>query len=171
MTQDRWTLAREAGLLPSMDGPVLAMLARGDADLSNLVAGAEVMAVQGFRPDYDRLAARGLDVQTQPEGLYGGALVQIVKSKPRTLSAIAEALSHLRPGGVLLVDGAKDEGIDSAAKALKKALGAVESFAKSHGKLLWVERPNEIPDALLDWIATPQEVEGGYLTAPGGFSA
>jgi len=168
MTPDRWTLAAEAGELPVLNAPVLAMLARAEADLG---AFDRVTAVQGFKPDHDRLAVRGVEVATTPEGQFETVLVQIVKSKPRTLSAMAEALVHLQPGGMLLVDGAKDEGIESALKALKKHFPVDGVFSKSHGKLIWLTRPETLPEDVIDWIATPQEVEGGYLTAPGGFSS
>jgi 16S rRNA (guanine1207-N2)-methyltransferase len=173
MIADRWSLARDAAPLPPLTGPVLALLARGDADPGALVPGADVTAVQGFKPDFDRLVARGLNTVPALEGdtLFGTALVQIVKSRPRTLAAIAEGLAHLRPGGVLLVDGAKEEGIAAILKAVKAVLPVDGSYAKAHGKLFWLTRPETLPPELAEWIAPPQEVEGGYLTAPGGFSA
>jgi 16S rRNA (guanine1207-N2)-methyltransferase len=59
---------------------------------------ADVLAVQGFRPDHDRLAARGVDVRPELEGQdgFGAALVQIVKSKAGRLSAVAEAIGRGR---------------------------------------------------------------------------
>ncbi len=171
MTPDRWTLALEAGALPPVRGRLLALMARGEADLGAFGADA-VLAVQGFRPDHDRLAARGFDVVPDIDGETGfdAALVQIVKSKLRTLSAVAEALAALRPGGLLMVDGAKAEGIESILKALKAHLAVEGVFSKAHGKLIWLQRPAELPAPLVDWIAQPATTEEGYLTAPGGFS-
>ncbi|MEQ8366620.1 MAG: class I SAM-dependent methyltransferase [Roseicyclus sp.] len=170
MTHDRWTLAQEAGVLPPVHGPLLALMPRAEAELEMLAAPDQVTAVQGFKPDHDRLAARGFATALTPEGKYGAALVQIVKSKPGTLSAIAEALVHLAPGGLLLVDGAKEEGIESVLKALKGVLPVDDVYSKAHGKLIWLTRPDHLPEALMDWIAEPAEIEGGYITAPGGFS-
>jgi 16S rRNA (guanine1207-N2)-methyltransferase len=171
MTPDRWTLALESGALPPVRGRLLALMARGEADLAAFEAD-EVLAVQGFRPDHDRLAARGFNVVPElgEQGGFDAALVQIVKSKVRTLSAVAEALSALRPGGMLMIDGAKEEGIESVLKSLKAHLEVEGVFSKAHGKLIWLERPADLPDALGDWIAEPGTIEDGYVTAPGGFS-
>ncbi len=170
MTPDRWTLALEAGEFSLPAEPVLVMAARGDADFGAL---GQVHCVQGFAPDHDRLAARGLSVSPDlPEGgAYATALVQIVKAKAGTLGAIAEALGALRPGGLLLVDGQKDEGIESIAKTLRGVFAIAGSFAKAHGKLIWLVRPDPLPEAVLDWMAAPIETDEGYVTVPGGFSA
>jgi 16S rRNA (guanine1207-N2)-methyltransferase len=172
MTPDRWTLARDHGALPAFEGRCVALLARGDADLAALGA-AGVLAVQGFRPDHDRLAARGIEVRPElgEEGGFGAALVQIVKSKARTLSALAEAFGAVVPGGPIMVDGAKEEGIEAVLKALKPVVEIDGVFSKAHGKLIWFRRPDSVPDAVADWIALPTETEDGYVTAPGGFSS
>jgi 16S rRNA (guanine1207-N2)-methyltransferase len=171
MTPDRWTLALDGGALPRPEGRCLALMARGDADLAAL--GGEVLAVQGFRPDFDRLAARGFDVVPElgEEGDFDAALVQIVKSKVRSLSAVAEALSCLKPGGLLMVDGAKEEGIEAILRAVKAVLPVEEVYSKSHGKLFWLRRPDDLPGEIAEWIALPETLEEGYVTAPGGFSA
>lgn len=167
MTPNRWTLALEAGEFARPDGPVLVMQAQGDADYSDL---GPVQAVQGFKPAFDRLEARGVDVRVEPEGEFAAALVHIVKSRSGTLSAIAEALGHVPPGAVVMVDGQKDEGIESVLKQLRLAFDVDGVMSKAHGKLIWFARPEVIPGAVMDWIGTPWEVEGGYLTAPAGFS-
>ncbi len=168
MTPDRWTLAQEAGELTLPDGDALVMLARGDAEFATL---GDVTCVQGFRPDVDRLEARGLTVTTEPDGAYAKALVQNDKSRVATLSAIAEAAALVSPGGIVMVDGQKDEGIEAVLKQLRKVVEVGGVLSKAHGKLIWFTRPDSPPDTMFDWIAEPVEVEGGYLTAPGGFSS
>lgn len=178
MTQDRWTLALESGVIDALPGPCLAFGARGAADLGALAPVAEVTAVQGFRPDHDRLAARGFRVlpELDPDaGEMAGAgvpqaLVQIGKSRAGTMNAIAHALAALRPGGRLLIDGAKEEGIEAVLRALRVAFEIDTVFSKAHGKLIALTRPEVLPDDVQDWIAPLREVEGGYVTAPGGFS-
>lgn len=172
MTPDRWTLALESGALPPVSGRLLALLARGDADLTAFGAEA-VLAVQGFRPDHDRLAARGIAVVPELGDATGFdvALVQIVKARARTLGAIAEALGVLRPGGTLLVDGPKEEGIEAILKALRADFEIDGVFSKAHGKLIWLTRPTDLPRAIADRIQTPAVTEDGHVTAPGGFSA
>ena len=170
MTPDRWTLALEAGEIALPAGPVLVMGARGDGDYAALGA---VTCVQGFAPDHDRLAARGLAVSPElPEGdSYDCALVQIVKAKAGTMAAIVAALGAVRPGGLLLVDGKKDEGIETIMKLVRAELEIAGSLSKAHGKLFWLIRPADLPEAVLGWVTEPVETEEGYLTMPGGFSA
>lgn len=172
MTPDRWTLARETGALPPLEGRCLVLMARGEADLDALGASGLVV-VQGFRPDFDRLAARGFDVRPafDLEGAFDAALVQIEKSRVRTLSAVAEAVGAVKPGGLVLIDGAKEEGIEAILKALKPHVEVDGVFSKAHGKVVWFRRPATLPDAFTDWIALPQTTEEGYVTTPGGFSA
>jgi 16S rRNA (guanine1207-N2)-methyltransferase len=172
MTPDRWTLALDSGALSPPGGRLLALLARGDADLGALGAD-EVLAVQGHRPDHDRLAARGIAVVPELGEAAGFdvALVQIVKARARTLGAIAEGLAALKPGGMLLVDGAKEEGIEAILKALRAAFDLDGVYSKAHGKLIWLTRPDPLPAAVADWIPEPTVTAEGYVTAPGGFSA
>jgi 16S rRNA (guanine1207-N2)-methyltransferase len=170
MTPDRWTLALENGELAWPEaGRVVVLRARAEADLAPL-GGHRVHAVQGFYPDHQRLVARGFDTGVEPEGSYAAALVQIVKSKAETLSLIAEALDCVEPGGVIAVDGQKDEGIESILKTVKKVMPVDGTLSKSHGKLFWLTRPEVLPDPALSWPAEPQTIEGGFVTAPGMFS-
>ncbi|MBO6603324.1 MAG: class I SAM-dependent methyltransferase [Roseicyclus sp.] len=169
MTPDRWTLALESGIvtLPE-EARTLVLRARGTADFGGL---GEVTAVQGFYPDHRLLAERGIAVSTAAEGVFDAALVQIVKSKAESLSLIAEGLAHLRVGGVLMVDGQKAEGIESVLKTVRGVLPVEHVLSKAHGKLFWLTRPADLRETVLTWIAEPQQVEVGYVTAPGVFSS
>ncbi len=169
MTPNRWTLALESGALalPS-EADVLVFRARGDADFSAL---GQVRAVQGFRPDHDALARRGIEVSAVADGTADAALVQIVKSKPESFGLIAEALTQVAPGGVVMVDGQKEEGIESLLKAVRAVLPVTDVLSKSHGKLFWLTRPEALPEEVEAWRLAPQEIEGGYVTFPGLFSA
>jgi len=170
MTPDRWTLALEAGELSLPPGPVVVLRARGDGDFVSL---GDVTCVQGFAPDHDRLAARGLRVAPDlPEGeAFSAALVQIVKARAGTMASIAEALTVLRPSGVLMVDGQKEEGIEAILKTLRAVFDIGGVMSKAHGKLVWLTRPDALPEAVLGWMPEPVETEEGYITFPGGFSA
>jgi 16S rRNA (guanine1207-N2)-methyltransferase len=168
MTPDRWTLALEGAEIAPPDGPVLVIGARADSDFTDL---GQVTCVQGFAPDHDRLEARGEAVAVEAEGEFAAALVQITKSRPGTLGAIAEALGHIPPGGLLMVDGQKEEGIEAIVKQLRAVFDVDGVMSKSHGKLAWLRRPDQLPEQVLDWIVSPAPNEDGYLTVPGGFSA
>lgn len=167
MTPDRWTLALDSGDLEAPSGAVLVLQARADSDFSAL---GDVTCVQGFVPDYDRLEARGQKVLVEVDGTFASALVQITKSRAGTFSAIAEALGQIPPGGLLMVDGQKEEGIEAIVKQLKRVFEVDHVYSKAHGKLAWLRRPDAIPTEVLDWIVTPEVGEHGYMTTPGGFS-
>jgi len=170
MTQNRWTLALENGEMTwPQDGRVLVLRAQAEADFSAL-GPDRLVAVQGFAPAHDRLAARGLAVEVAPEGDYTAAIVQIVKSKTESLSLVAEALVHVPPGGIVAVDGQKDEGIESILKAVRTHLPVDGVLSKSHGKLFWLTRPDALPEAVMGWRATPEPNADGFATAPGMFS-
>ncbi len=144
------------------------MGARGEADFTAL---GKVTCVQGFAPDHERLKARGLDMAVEAHGTYKAALVQITKSRAGTLAMIARALGHLAPGGLLLVDGQKEEGIEAIVKLLRQVFDDCGVMSKSHGKLLWLHRPDAVPESVMDWLEAPQVTQEGYVTVPGGFSA
>ncbi len=167
MTPDRWTLAIEGGEIDPPSGPVLVMRARGDAEFAAL---GNVTCVQGFKPDHDRLAARGLIVTVEPEGQFDAALIQIVKSRAATFSAIAEAMGHLAPGALVMVDGQKEEGVEAIVKQLRLIFEVEGVMSKAHGKLAWFRRPDVLPQQVLDWIMAPEPTQHGYLTVQGGFS-
>ncbi|BDW86771.1 class I SAM-dependent methyltransferase [Roseicyclus marinus] len=170
MTPDRWILALEAGEIALPPGPVVVLRARGDGDFAAL---GDVTCVQGFAPDHDMLSARSLRVMPDlPEGeAFSTALVQIVKARAGTMASIAEALMVLRPGGLLMVDGQKEEGIETILKTLRAVLDIGGVLSKAHGKLIWLTRPDTLPEAVMGWMPEPTETEEGYVTVPGGFSA
>ena len=163
MTPNRWTHALETGAFELPDGRACVLGARGDGDYA-----AFPDLHTEFAPDYHALAARGLNVDVPGPDQAATALVQIVKSKPRSLAMVAQAYDALLPGGLLLVDGQKVEGIESILKALRSKLPEVGAMSKAHGKLLWARKSD---CDLSGWELKAQEVEGGYTTIPGVFSA
>lgn len=168
MQSERWHVAQSSGALNLPGGRSLVLGAQPDQDFSGFDA---LSVVTGHYPSHIALQRQGLDVSTKPEGIYSLALVLIGKSKPRNLAMIEVALSRLEPGGLLLVDGAKTLGIDSLLKRLRQLFAVKGTLSKAHGKLFWIERPATLPEPISDWRLKETEIQGGYLTAPGMFSA
>ncbi len=127
--------------------------------------------MQGFRPDVDRLVARGFDVVQSPDGLFDQALVHIGKSRAGNFGHIATALAHLGPGGMLMIDGQKDLGVETILKQMRQRFDIKGVLSKAHGKLIWLRRPDILPDNVADWALAPVQTPSGYKTAPDGFSA
>lgn len=164
-------LAEPALALPAT-GRIAALNASGDADYK-CFARETFCPVTGFRPDYDLLAAQGYSVADRPEGEYALVLVHVSRSKPETLGLIAEAFQHASPGAMVVVDGAKTDGIETALKQCRALLPIEGTIAKGHGKTFWMRRPDHLPPEMADWQAAlePAMNGDGYLTAPGMFSA
>ncbi len=162
----RLSLAIDDGLV--LTTPVGFINAPGRVDFAGLTQG-DIRASAGAIMDHDRLAARGVAVSPYPEARVGASIVFCHRSKHATFDLIARALELTGPGGIVAVDGAKTDGIESVLKALKKRFAGVESFSKAHGKLIWLTRPDRLPD-LEDWKTQPRQVDG-FWTRAGVFSA
>ncbi|MBB93719.1 MAG: MFS transporter [Rhodobacteraceae bacterium] len=162
----RLTLALDAGLeLPDV-GRILLLHPPGDADLSALEPG-RVLAVQPFRPDFEALERRGIEVVPEPpEDLRVAATIVYLpraKDLAHALLARAAAMSD----GPVIVDGAKTDGIESILKALRKRVELAGSLSKAHGKIAWFRSAG---DDWSDWQDSWRELDG-FRTRPGVFSA
>lgn len=162
----RLSLAIDDGL--TLTAPVAFVNAPGRIDFAG-IAPSDIRASTGNIMDHDRLAGRGVAVTPMPEATVGSSVVFCHRSKPATFDLIARALELTEAGGIVAVDGAKTDGIESVLKALKRYFDGVESFSKAHGKLIWLTRPETLPD-LEDWKTAPRQVDG-FWTHAGVFSA
>ncbi|MDE0590682.1 methyltransferase [Halocynthiibacter sp. C4] len=168
MQNQRITLSLEGGglSLPE-EGQILVFNATPESDLDSLPK-ERVVAVQGFKPDYDALAGAGYSVVTAPEGTYAMAIVFLPRAKAEA-RAMIEAATRFCPDGLVVVDGQKTDGIDGIYKACRKVADCSSAFSKSHGKTFWFPAVR----AFEDWAAPqdPTEVAPGFVTRPGVFSA
>lgn len=170
MKQSRLTTLLEDGpdLLPSA-GTVLVLGPRADTDLAALPAD-RLRAVQGFRPDHDALAARGLAVTPQPEGAgHAAALVILPRSRAEGRAMVATAAARVAPGAPVWIDGAKTDGIDTMLRDVRARADVAGSLAKAHGRIFAFAGGDAAPFA--DWQAQPLEPAEGFHTMPGVFSA
>jgi len=164
----RLRLALEAGQPALPDTGRIAVLApREGCDLSALPAD-RVQVVTTLKTDFDPLAAQGLDCVTAPEGRYAAALVCLPRARELARATVAAAADAT--DGPVIVDGDKTDGIESMLRALRDHAGAepAQPLSKAHGKIVALA-----PGARLDdWrAAAPRVIEGGFVTAPGCFSA
>ncbi len=121
----------------------------------------------GFFPDYQGWKAAGYRTAVSASGQFALAVVFVPRAKALAHAMIARAM-EITGGGPVILDGGKLEGIDSLLRACRKAgaqVGAVVS--KAHGKVFSIERGD-----FAAWQA-PQTmpISGGFITAPGVFSA
>ncbi len=132
---------------------------------------AELSAVQGFRPFYRQLQAQRINVTPEIEGEgYDGALVLCGKHKGENEDRIAEALSRVKEGGLILVAGGKEDGIQPLRKRIEAFGLAIEHMPKYHGVAFWFARPADIKLLTAQLAKPATRVDDSFTTAPGMFS-
>jgi len=162
----RLTLALEAGDVVLPEAARIAVFGpRPDHDLSALPEG-RCHILTGFRPDHDHFAGQGHSCAVVPEGRYGASVVFLPRAKALARALVAQAVAVT--DGVVIVDGAKTDGIESLLKDCRTRAAVSAPLSKAHGKLFWFQAG----PGFEDWAGDgPQEIEGGFVTAPGVFSA
>lgn len=123
-----------------------------------------VVVVTFFKPDHDHFARI---YPVTPDAPYAAALVCLPRSRDGARALLAQAAVEVVPGGLIAVDGQKTDGIDTALKDLRGRVSVSESLSKAHGKLATFAAGPE----LRDWRAVMREIDGGFRTLPGIFSA
>ncbi|MFW2589169.1 class I SAM-dependent methyltransferase [Sagittula sp. SSi028] len=164
MSSERIRYAMDQGALELPDGPVALFGAPADAPLSGIDP-SQVTVIQRDAVATTAWQAHGVTVRTAPEGRYACAIVTLPRARDLAEAWLAEAAAH---ADLLVIDGAKTDGIESIAKAVKKRTRIDGQVSKAHGKCLWL-KPG---DALADWSRPDmhQNAEGDWV-APGVFSA
>ena len=130
---------------------------------------ARLVAVQGFRPDFLALKGQGVDVTPEPEGSdFSHALVLAGRHRGQNEGWIGQAWQRVRANGLIIVAGAKEDGIDSLRKRVDQAAGIEGSLSKYHGIAFWLRKTKgaAAPFAPADQVI----VDGRFATAPGMFS-
>ncbi len=160
----RLTIAIQGGdiALPEI-GQIAVFGPRAGYDLSALPK-ERVVVITGFYPDYTHFEEEGFTCTVTPEGRFAAAILCLPRAKPlaRALLSQAAGLSDL-----VIVDGAKTDGVESILKELRKQTEVSAPLSKAHGKVFSL--PGS--DAFADWAAAPSSLTDGFVTAPGVFSA
>jgi 16S rRNA (guanine1207-N2)-methyltransferase len=161
MRNERLSLPFDQGLIEAVgDAPVVAIRANRATVYEQFDT---LVYVQGFKPVYDTLKQQGLPVVM--------VIVELTRSKAETLANIATGYGILEPGGTLVVDGMKTDGIESILKAVKKLLPVEGTLSKAHGKVFWLTKTDTPPEfAYWAKALTPARNAEGYFTAAGMFS-
>lgn len=157
----------EAGGWPDV-GRVLVLRPRAGDDLTAL-APDRAQIVTGFRPDHDRFKAQGWASVCAPEGSFGAALIFLPRARAQFRALVHQAASLLPEGGLILIDGQKTDGIDSAMKDIRARTPLTASLSKGHGRCFAFHNPG--PTAFEGWQAVPHQAAPGFTTVPGVFSA
>jgi 16S rRNA (guanine1207-N2)-methyltransferase len=128
--------------------------------------------VQPSRPSCRRLEATGFETSPRAEGRqYDAAFILCGRHRRRNEAWIADALTRVKAGGLVLVAGSKVNGIDSLRRKAADMLPLAGSLAKYHGTAFWFPRPADT--TAVTAALAPAElplVENRFHTAPGMFS-
>lgn len=167
MRSARLTLALESGAvaLPP-DGQIAVYRPRMGDDLS-VLSKPRVTVVQGFKPDHDAFAGLGYKACIAGEGGYAAALVCLPRSRAEAHAALAAAAAQVAPGGPVIVDGQKTDGVDSIHRELRGLVAVTPALSKAHGKIFAFPAGPE----LAGWAGHETTIDGGFVTRPGVFSA
>ncbi len=132
---------------------------------------ASLTAVQGFKPLYRQLLAQRIEATPEIEGEdYDAALVLCTKHKGENEASIAAALSRVKAGGLILVAGGKEDGIQPLRKRMEGFGLEIEHMPKYHGVAFWFGRPADISAIVAKFGKSPVRVEGRFIASPGMFS-
>ena len=153
----------------------------GLAEHSGLT-GIDVTCVQGFRPVFLALAAEGWKTLPEPEGEdYDAALVLAGRHRRQNEAWIVEALRRVRPDGLVVIGGAKTDGIASLRKRVAAFMPEAGHASKHHGLVFWlrkdgsaeryiddISQENRQAVVVVDGLASDRPA--AFETAPGMFS-
>ncbi|MFV1464226.1 MULTISPECIES: class I SAM-dependent methyltransferase [unclassified Phaeobacter] len=164
----RLSLAVETGGFSVPDsGRIVVFHPLSDLDLSALPK-ERLLIVQPFAPDHIALAGQGYDCvpELPADERFAAAVVLLPRAKALARALLAKAAEVC--DGPVLVDGGKTDGVDSVLKALRARTEVSAPISKAHGKAFWFDATHS---DLADWQGAAAQVEGGFQTAPGVFSA
>ena len=131
------------------------------------ISSEKLVAYQTFFPVFDQLKAAGIKcVHSMSQQKYNTAIISIPKSKKLARHFIYLATKAV-PEGLIIVDGDKNNGIQSIIRDLKKETKVTNVLSKAHGKIAWFETPANLGK----YKDFPLRIEGGFETQAGIFSS
>ncbi len=154
---ERVFLPFDEGLL---ELPERGLYLRPSSDIPEIIP--DMVYEQGFKPFADSLVARGFSVVAEAAGEFPMVFVGLTRSRVENMANVARAA---RMGAVVVVSGAKTDGVDSLLKSVKKVCDIDGVLSKSHGKVFWFT-----PTVAFDWVLERSENSEGFVTAAGMFS-
>lgn len=134
---------------------------------------AELTCVQPFKPTVSALERDGWKVTpTTPAGDVDAALVLLGRHRGRGERWLADALERVRPGGLIVVGGANEDGASSFARRVAEMVPVEDRASKNHGTVFWLRRPAAAGEVVagLRALSADVRIDDRFVTAPGMFS-
>lgn len=129
---------------------------------------AEIIAVQPFRPLF-RMLHESAFPDVEGDG-YDAALVLCGKHRGENENRVAQALERVKVGGMIVIAGGKEDGIQPLRNTLLKLGIALDYTPKYHGVAVWFARPDNAGPAIKALKKSPVMVEERFEALPGMFS-
>jgi 16S rRNA (guanine1207-N2)-methyltransferase len=166
MRSARLKMALETGVMRLPEAGQIAVYHPLGGDDLSMLPRERLRIETAFKPDIGGFSAQGYALGGEgPDAL---AVVCLPRAKALAHALMHRAMANLAPGGVMVLDGQKLEGIEAALKEIKGlGLAMGEVFSKAHGKLIALEK-GVLPEA---WADSETEIADGFVTKPGVFSA
>lgn len=139
------------------------------SDIISTLDVTEISVVQWRADDHDHLHRMGHSVVRDIHELSGSfdAIVLILpRAKTFARDLIARA-TDLCPNGIIIIDGAKEDGADAMLKDLRRMQADPASVSKAHGRVMWCDTFDASAWRVADRIVIDEHFE----TVPGIFSA
>ncbi|MAY86732.1 MAG: MFS transporter [Pseudooceanicola sp.] len=156
----------EGGLTLPEEGMIAVLHPGAEFDLSSLPAD-RVCVIQPHAALNAQFAGAGFACQTYiaDTDRFAACILSLPRAKAQARALIAQAVAHT--DGLVVIDGAKTDGVDSILRDLRKRTTVGPALSKAHGKLLWFDPAGA---DVSDWAAVPGQADN-FVTAPGVFSA
>ena len=167
MKHARLALARDAELLPQLTDSI-GVFGQMDEERLRGMDDLDLVCESSSFVTSTAMNAAGFRVAPEQSGPFKHAIVFLPRAKAEAHHLIAKAIG-LVPNGWIIVDGQKTDGIESIAKQVGKVVPHLASYSKAHGKTIWFRAEDAL--ALKEWHAEPGQIDGGFETRPGVFSA
>ena len=167
MRSTRLSLALDTGTITLPAEGMIAVFGPKASDDLSMLPRDRTTVIQGFRPDHDAFKALGYRTVTAGESACASALVCLPRARAEARALIAAAADQVVPGGLVIVDGQKTDGIDTMHRDIRDRVATTPPLSKAHGKIFaFTAAP-----VFADWRAVPTRIDGGFVTLPGVFSA
>ncbi|SHH27130.1 class I SAM-dependent methyltransferase [Cognatishimia maritima] len=164
MSSSRLSLAVESGQLELPSEGLIAVFSPSSVVDLSVLPRERVQIITGSKPEYDAFRQAGYEVSVKASEAYAAAIVCLPRAKIEARSLIAQAVAA---SDLVLVDGQKTDGVASIMKDCRKRASVEGAISKAHGKLFWFSCGD-----FTDWnVAAHSEIDGGFITSPGVFSA
>jgi 16S rRNA (guanine1207-N2)-methyltransferase len=167
MRSTRLITALESGLFALPDAGTIAVFGPEQADDLMALPKDRVLAITSFYPEHMALTAQGFRVATAPEVGHSAAVICLPRAKAQAHAMLAQAAASVVPGGLIIVDGAKTDGVEPLWRDLRGRVAVTETISKAHGRIFAFPAGPE----LAEWAAKDRTIDGGFSTRPGVFSA